>query len=345
MADQQFANFATSLVANVGGITSGATSVDCSAGEGNGLFPALSGNQYYYMTFVDSSGNREVVKVTARSGDTMTIVRGQQGTAARAWSQSDIIDMRLTKAVFTDIMTEYELYTQKLFNRARFVYNGESTAYTIKAAPAAYWCKDKFAYWAADLTTAAIGSPAASTWYYLYIDYSAITNRTALTDGTTELVWSSTAPTWNDTYQAYMNGDDRCIFAARTNSTPNNIFDFTHSGDTVWYGTYINDYDYMDPGELFTTSVSITIPGFAREGIVCFRLDYDSTNSVGLRWRDPDSSTSEGHVVALVTSSAPRLYNTVKVVTGSTQLIDIKITGATGNVSIYTEGWCFPVGM
>ncbi|MBV6343601.1 hypothetical protein HWQ67_18700, partial [Candidatus Magnetobacterium casensis] len=81
--------------------------------------------------------------------------------------------------------------------RPTFTYNGGSTAYTVKAKGAVYWCKDKLCHWDSELTTTAISTPVASTWYYLYLDYSAITEGTAVT--ATELIWSSTAPTYSNT--------------------------------------------------------------------------------------------------------------------------------------------------
>jgi len=59
------------------------------------------------------------------------------------------------------------------FDRSQFTYNGDTTAYTIKCKAAQYFCKDKLCYWTSELTTSAIGTPAADTWYYLYLDYSA----------------------------------------------------------------------------------------------------------------------------------------------------------------------------
>lgn len=97
MAEILFTNFATSTIANVGGIASGDTSVDVQAGDG-ALFPNPSGGDYFYLTLIDSSGNREIVKCTARSTDTLTIDRGEDGTSARAFSADDKIELRLNAA-------------------------------------------------------------------------------------------------------------------------------------------------------------------------------------------------------------------------------------------------------
>jgi len=52
----------------------------------------------FYMTLVDPSVNREIVKVTAISGKTLTIARGQDGSSARAWPAGTLIEQRLVAA-------------------------------------------------------------------------------------------------------------------------------------------------------------------------------------------------------------------------------------------------------
>lgn len=83
-----------------GTLTDIATSVVLATGKG-ALF-AVTAPEWTYVTFEDSSGNIETVKVTARSTDTLTIVRAQDGTAARAWSIGDICECRPCAAALND---------------------------------------------------------------------------------------------------------------------------------------------------------------------------------------------------------------------------------------------------
>jgi hypothetical protein len=99
----KFTNFAVSTIADVGGIGSGDVSVDVQAGDG-AKFPSLGTGDYFYCVLVDSSANREVVKVTARSTDTLTIVRGQDGTTPRAFAQDDAIELRLNKGALEEFV-------------------------------------------------------------------------------------------------------------------------------------------------------------------------------------------------------------------------------------------------
>lgn len=90
------ANNAQSVLA--AGINASATSLTLSTGTGS-LFPSpISGESYFKLTLIDAATEQlnEIVHVTARSGDSLTIVRGQEGTTARAWSANDIAANMMT---------------------------------------------------------------------------------------------------------------------------------------------------------------------------------------------------------------------------------------------------------
>jgi len=59
-------------------------------------FPALGANDYFYATLVSPGGTQEVVRVTARVGDTMTVLRAQEGSAAQSFAAGARIEMRIT---------------------------------------------------------------------------------------------------------------------------------------------------------------------------------------------------------------------------------------------------------
>lgn len=82
-------------------IASGATSLTVASGTGL-KFPTISSGNFFYATLIDSSNNYEVVKVTARATDVFTILRGQDGTSARAYTAGDRIELRPTAALFDD---------------------------------------------------------------------------------------------------------------------------------------------------------------------------------------------------------------------------------------------------
>jgi hypothetical protein len=96
MALNQFTNNAGTTLAS--GINTSVTSLTVSTGSG-ALFPTLTGSAYFYCTLQQVSTNAvEIVKVTARSTDTFTIVRAQDGTTALSFVTGDYVQLRLTAA-------------------------------------------------------------------------------------------------------------------------------------------------------------------------------------------------------------------------------------------------------
>ena len=61
-------------------------------------FPTLAGGDWAIATLVDSSGNKEIVKITAIAGTTCTITRGEESTTARTFAAGSIVSLRLTAA-------------------------------------------------------------------------------------------------------------------------------------------------------------------------------------------------------------------------------------------------------
>jgi hypothetical protein len=74
------------------------------------LFPApVSGTSFFKLTLIDAATGQisEIVHVTARTGDTLTIVRAQEGTLARAWSVNDIAANMMTAGTLSYIFDNY----------------------------------------------------------------------------------------------------------------------------------------------------------------------------------------------------------------------------------------------
>ena len=92
---QLFANNAVSTLA--ADVAAGATSIVLKTGDG-ALFPSPSSPDFFYLTLSQAAteSSWEIVKVTTRSSDTLTVVRGQQGTVAAAWSTGDKAELRVT---------------------------------------------------------------------------------------------------------------------------------------------------------------------------------------------------------------------------------------------------------
>ena len=106
MGVQLFTNNANSTLA--AGIGTGATALTLTTGDG-ALFPNPSGGDYFLATLCKVLGgvevSIEVVKVTARATDVLTIVRAQEGTTGTAYASGDRLSLRLTAAFATRTVT------------------------------------------------------------------------------------------------------------------------------------------------------------------------------------------------------------------------------------------------
>lgn len=106
---QQFTNNATSVIPSV--VSSGATTITVTPSTGV-LFPVLTGTQFFMATLIDTNpvsptfGQLEIVKVTARSGDVFTVVRGQEGTLASTFPINSVIELRPTALAFQNLYAE-----------------------------------------------------------------------------------------------------------------------------------------------------------------------------------------------------------------------------------------------
>ena len=95
-------NAASTLASN---ITNVATSLTVASTTG-GVFPAITSPNFFYCTLQNVAGTLiEIVKVTARSGDVFTIVRGQESTVASAFSTSDKVELRLTAGELNQVFS------------------------------------------------------------------------------------------------------------------------------------------------------------------------------------------------------------------------------------------------
>lgn len=86
-------------------INASQTTLAVQTGEG-AAFPSLSAGEYYYATLFSTGGSYEIVKVTARTTDTMTIVRGAEGTTPRSFASGSRVEMRVTAATVLDAASD-----------------------------------------------------------------------------------------------------------------------------------------------------------------------------------------------------------------------------------------------
>jgi hypothetical protein len=106
MAFDAHKNLAVSTVATAPTPATSGTSVVVTAGEGV-RFPAPPFNATLWpANATPTPANAEVVRVTARATDTLTIARAQEGSTARAVGVGDLIAQTITAKTLTDLETQ-----------------------------------------------------------------------------------------------------------------------------------------------------------------------------------------------------------------------------------------------
>lgn len=111
MARNKFKNNAVSTLAS--GINSSQGTITLATGTGS-KFPTLSSQQFFYATLINQTNfdEWEIVYVYARSGDTITAVRGQQGTSARSWPAGTMIVQYITAGDTYNLVSRNTLVSQ-----------------------------------------------------------------------------------------------------------------------------------------------------------------------------------------------------------------------------------------
>jgi len=108
-----FNNNATSTLA--GAITNVATTANLSPGSG-ALFPNPSTGQIFAATLIDAATGtlNEIVYVTGRATDTVTMLRAQEGTTALNWSAGDFFIHQLTAGQMTGFLQAVATATARI---------------------------------------------------------------------------------------------------------------------------------------------------------------------------------------------------------------------------------------
>lgn len=127
----RWANNAQSTLA--GSISDSQTSIALASG-GGARFPTLTAGFAFPGTITDVATGllREIVLVTARTGDTLTVVRAQEGTTGLAWAANDLFAQLVTAGGLTSLIQISQLQAQET-NYAVDV--GTTNAYQVVLDP------------------------------------------------------------------------------------------------------------------------------------------------------------------------------------------------------------------
>lgn len=134
MSIQLFSNNAGTTLA--GNITSGSLSLSVLTGSG-ALFPVIAGGSGNWwigtLNKASAPATLEIVKVTATSTDTFTIVRAQEGTTALAWNAGDTFSMFCSAGTQANFIQPAQLQAQ---GGAYAADTGPANAYVVGLTPA-----------------------------------------------------------------------------------------------------------------------------------------------------------------------------------------------------------------
>lgn len=113
MTIYRFSNNAATTLGSA--ISPTATTITVASGTG-ARFPSPAAGQYFTATLFAAGSStgipNEIVLVTARSGDSMTVIRGQEGSTAQAWSVGDTFDNFVTAAFLNQLVDAGSLQAQ-----------------------------------------------------------------------------------------------------------------------------------------------------------------------------------------------------------------------------------------
>src|SRR5574338_385781 len=100
MAKRTFTNNAKTTLAS--GITNSATTLTVASGAG-ALYASPTAGEWQDVT-LDDGTHVEICRMTSRSGDTLTVSRGQEGTAAYGFAAGAIVAARFTAGAANDMV-------------------------------------------------------------------------------------------------------------------------------------------------------------------------------------------------------------------------------------------------
>lgn len=191
--------------------------------------------------------------------------------------------------------------------------------------------------------SAAMGN---NTWYYIYLDDSAIVTAASPILTAACLLANTTAPVWSDTKMGFYNGEDRCIFALKTETSATTVVGWNHDGgDYVGYaGGIVTNINNTDVDDVWT-DCTLVIPGFGENQKSMATVRTVGAGGGPQYWRKKGSS-SAGHVVGVTNADATDCVNTVTVYSNKDKAIQVVQTASsTQTMYVYSDGYYLPTGM
>ena len=90
-------------------------------------FPILEAGDFTFATLIGANGSMEIVKVTGRNTDTMTIERAQEGTTALDWSVGARVECRFTAGMYDMALEAANIVTDLSVSATGLPYGSDPT--------------------------------------------------------------------------------------------------------------------------------------------------------------------------------------------------------------------------
>jgi hypothetical protein len=204
-------NASSTLAATIDALLT-TTTISIASGDA-GKFPTVVGGSgdWFPVTVIDATGAFEIMRCTGRAGAVLTVVRAQEGTAARACVAGARVDLRLTVAALTALLA---LPMSASINLAGDDLNGRMKFTGAQAALAG-------------------GSPLGFEWSQSDLFYGVRKIDTPTAGTQTRFVWNDKADgTGNDIMSLEENG--------KLSLGANSQVSLPLTGQFLWGGTKIN---------------------------------------------------------------------------------------------------------
>lgn len=119
-----FSNLGRSTLA--GPVSSSATTINLQAGGGAQFPNPTPGDEYFVITLIDAATRsiKEILHCTARTGDSLVVVRGQEGTTPLAWNAGDFA---------RNLLTAGQMATISELNSTGSIFTGNDTSGSANA--------------------------------------------------------------------------------------------------------------------------------------------------------------------------------------------------------------------
>lgn len=194
---------------------------------------------------------------------------------------------------------------------------------------------------------------SANAWHYIYMSYSYV-NSTSLSEVTSPATFlnSTSAPTQYDafggTWLSAPGTLNQCIMAVWLGAG-SGVSEFSHDGgDYVLFAEKKPISQGADYYNVWTDTSGITIPAFSRVAEMSAWATGNAAQETYALWRTNGTTGTSGHQLTGYFSNAVYASGNVKVITDSSQKIEVMITSGAANVNqlyLWTDGWYFPQGM